>query len=366
MNDYQKIHLPLPKERKILLFFLSVIGSFIIFISNCITPNELFDEDAYQAASNAAQMFSDIKQLRLERGVAIDSSLDPHETGLIGIEYSDITTTIGDLEAKQLSVNPAFAALIVRWLKKRGLNSGDIVAVSFSSSFPALNICTLSALDTLGLKAIIFSSVGASVYGANIPNLTWLDMEKQLVDLGRIKNHSSYASLGGIADTQGGIDGTGISVAEAAILRHGASYIREGTPRDVEEDVLRRMKLFYQHGRPKAFVNVGGNVTSLGWLPEAALLPNGLLTDVPDVNKNPKRGVIFRMFEDDVEVINLLNIRRLFMKNHLIEYKNDHSELNMLHKPRYIYLIQLSVLLVLWLLIGSCFCFCEIRSTTRR
>ena len=43
------------------------------------------------------------------------------ETGLIGVEHSVITTSIGRLEAKRTSVNPNFAGLLVLFLNKCGV-----------------------------------------------------------------------------------------------------------------------------------------------------------------------------------------------------------------------------------------------------
>ena len=112
--------------------------------------------------------------------IKIDKSLDKNETGLIGLEWSGITTTLGDIEAKRTSTNPDFAALLVKLFKEIGLKKGDIVAANFSSSFPALNLAFISAADTLGLKAIIITSIGSSTYGGNIEDFTYLDMENYL------------------------------------------------------------------------------------------------------------------------------------------------------------------------------------------
>ncbi|MBK6335610.1 MAG: poly-gamma-glutamate system protein [Betaproteobacteria bacterium] len=87
--------------------------------------------------------------------IAIDPTTDPSQSGLIGIDYSDLTTTLGDLRAKQLSVQPAFAALIVTWLKDAGVRRGDRVALSLTGSFPGLNIAALSACEAMGLEALV-------------------------------------------------------------------------------------------------------------------------------------------------------------------------------------------------------------------
>ena len=109
---------------------------------------------------------------------------------------------------------------------------------------------------------------------------------------------------------------TGIVEGEAAIARTGTPYLREGTPATVERDALRRMDLYFADGRPAAYVNVGGNVTAIGWINETHLLDNGLLRRFPATDA-PKRGLLFRMHERGVPVIHLLNIERLAAANDL-------------------------------------------------
>lgn len=295
-----------------------------VLVLQWLAPGFELDAISVRAAKQTQIAYAAIRELRLEQGIAIDPELDPGKTGLIGCEYSDLTTTVGDLTAKRTSVNPAFSALIVHWLESAGVQPGDTVAASFSGSFPALNAAALCAFDALGVNAIVFSSVGASVYGANIPGLTWLEMEKRLHERGVVRNKTSFASYGGIVDTEGGIDATGFALAWSAIAKHGATFVEEGSPKTVERDAKRRMELFFRSGKPKAFVNVGGNVTSFGWIPEASLLSNGLLRRVPST-KSSQRGTIFRMVEAGVPVIHLLNINRLAARYHLEVYSQDGS-----------------------------------------
>ncbi|MBE0602904.1 MAG: poly-gamma-glutamate system protein, partial [Deltaproteobacteria bacterium] len=115
-----------------------------------------------------------VKAGKLRIGVPIDRRLDANDTGLIGVEYTDITTTLGSLAAKRTSTNPAFAAVVVDMLYRAGVRPGDAVAVGFSGSFPALNIAVLSAAKALDLRPVIISSAGSSTYGANQPDMTWL------------------------------------------------------------------------------------------------------------------------------------------------------------------------------------------------
>lgn len=299
--------------------FMVMAGLIAAMLAACLNIMQrpiLPDETAGKAVELMWLGMQEIKAMRAELGVAVDPVLDPARSGFIGVEFNDLTTTIGDIRAKQTSLNPQFAALIVMWLKKAGVRPGDQVALCMTGSFPALNLAAMSACEAMNLRAVSISSVGASSYGANIPGFSWLDMEKRLYEKGLISFLSRYVSLGGIMDTEGGLDGAGYALGEDAIVRHGGIYLREGPSADVSEICRQRMAIYSETGLPKAFVNVGGALSALGWINEAALLENGLLYRVPASN-SPMRGLIFQMFEQGVPVIHLLNIERLAAANHL-------------------------------------------------
>ena len=254
-----------------------------------------------------------VRQEKLRIGIPVDRRLDTNDTGLIGVEYTDITTTLGSLSAKRTSTNPAFAAVVVDMLDLAGVRSGDWVAVSFSGSFPALNIAVLSAARVLDLHPVIISSVGSSMYGANQPQMTWLDMERVLAEAGLLPYRSVAASLGGIAGAQGGLDGTGIEEGLRAIRRNGIPLIEEAGDSTLTTDVRKRMTLFDQvlgGKKPSAFINVGGSLTSVGDGLESHRIPTGLLKKVPAVRR-PERGIIFLMSERGVPVIHLLKIKSI-------------------------------------------------------
>lgn len=303
----------LPRGRVHALTVLTLVLTCLAWLTLFGHKPYTLDSDGLRAAETMRQGMRVLREFRDELGLPVDVTLDPADTGLIGEDYSDLTTTLGSLTAKQTSLNPGFAGLVTVWLKQAGLAPGDKVAVCLTGSFPALNLAALSACQALDLRPLIFSSVGASTYGANIPGFTWLDMERKLTDTGILHTRTRFASLGGIMDNHGGLDGTGYEQGEAAIQRHGALYVREHGEADLVNDIERRMRLYTEDEMPRAFLNVGGSVTALGWVSEAALLDNGLLTRTPSTS-SPKRGTIFRMHELGVPVIHLLNIERLAVR----------------------------------------------------
>jgi poly-gamma-glutamate system protein len=283
-----------------------------------LESNRWYQPDPLQDEKNAAMELMHrsalaIKKEKLKLGIPIDRRFDTNDTGLVGVEYTDITTTVGSLVAKRTSTNPAFAAVVVDMLDRAGVRQGDRVAVSFSGSFPALNIAVLSAVRVMNLHPVIISSAGSSMYGANQPDMTWLDMERVLAEAGILPYRSIAASLGGIVATQGGLDGTGIEAGLKAIRRNGIPLIEEGGNSTLTADVQKRLALFDQAlggRRPAAFLNVGGSLTSVGDGLGGHRIPTGLLNKVPAV-RNPEQGIIFLMSKQGVPVIHLLKIKSI-------------------------------------------------------
>ena len=256
------------------------------------------------AAQSTRRIMDRIKEKQNAEGVVIDPINDPSQTGLIGSQHSLITTEYGELEAKLTSLNPNFAALIVQLLTEAGVKSGDGVAISFSGSFPALNLAVIAACEALNLKPLIITSVGASMWGANDPNFTYLDQEKFLFDNGFIKYRTRSASIGGVEDLGRGLSPEGRELIAKAITRNGLDEIKA---QNLEGSVQDRMGIYMNSAPPagyRAFVNVGGGAAALGGVD----LPSGII----EPNQNIlNRGVAGEFLRRGVPVINLSDINRL-------------------------------------------------------
>jgi poly-gamma-glutamate system protein len=302
-----------PFEHRALVF--AALGAVAVWLAVDL-GRRLPADPVHDAKMQAARIMQEgIVTLRLERerrGLAWYDALDPNHTGLIGRDYSDLTTTLGSLPAKRTATNPNLAGLVVELLDAAGVRRGDAIAVNFSGSFPALNLAVLAAARALELRPAIISSVGASSHGANDPDWTWLDVEHVLAERGVTRHRSDWAALGGIIDERGGLDGTGITLGLAAIRRNGVPLLDEGGRATVERDVLRRMSLYREAcgGRPRVFVNVGGSLAALGAVSDAQTYPAGLIRDVAATG-DPRRGLIARMAEEAVPVVHLLDVRHL-------------------------------------------------------
>jgi poly-gamma-glutamate system protein len=262
-----------------------------------------------RAAELTSHAFQVLKDERLKRHDPIDPIVDPTESGLVGLLVSPITTGTGIASAKQTSINPNFAAVVVELLVRAGVKDGSAVAVGLSGSFPALNVATLAAIETLGARPVTISSVGASQWGANLPDLTWLDMEKALVVRGVLAHRSIAVSPGGVDDRALGLDPAGERAIEDAIVRSGLP--RLGAT-GLADSIERRMAL-YRHAAGdaplRAFVNVGGGTSSVGTRIGKELFRPGLNRTLP--RGAPPDSVMARFIADGVPVIHLSRIEKL-------------------------------------------------------
>ena len=203
---------------------------------------------AYKTQIAAARLMhkslEEIRKYRLSLGISIDPALDPNETGIIGEEYTDLTTTLGNLEAKRTATNPAFAALLVKFFTESGLRENDRVAINASGSFPMLILATLSAVEAMHLKPLLIYSFGASMYGANIPEFTFLDMLTHLRQQSLLPYQPLAVSLGGEYDRAEGLfDPNSKTVFSQLARTAGVPFIRE---EHLAESIRERQQRYQQ------------------------------------------------------------------------------------------------------------------------
>ena len=303
-------------------YFLFLLALIFLFINYYLKPKKIKIENKYYsemviAAQKDKLLQEEIFKEKLRRGIEIDKSLDKNETGLIGLEWSGITTTLGDIEAKRTSTNPDFAALLVKLFKEAGLKEGDIVAANFSSSFPALNLAFISAADTLGLKAIIITSIGSSTYGGNIEDFTYLDMENYLYSKNLINNRTIAYSLGGAGDIGKEFDKDLIEKIKNRINGYGLKFFYE---KEFNKNLENRYKFYKNESQNniKAFINIGGNLLSLG--ENADIIDNQKILLAKSIPF--KTGLVGKFLKDGIPVFYLLNIKSIALYYNL-EYDPD-------------------------------------------
>lgn len=259
-----------------------------------------------EASKKAQACFDSIRELKVRKGLTIDPVSDVNETGMIGLDYSFITTTIGNLESKRTSVNPNMAAIVVDMFTELGLQPGDKVAVNCSGSFPALNIAVLCAIEEMGLDPYLISSFGASTHGANDPELTWLDMEHHLHEAGLLTHRSDLFSIGGMEDIGKEMDPNLRETITTRIRGYGYELFYD---EDLIRNVLTRYEIYRAQGDIKCFINVGGNDASFGDSNIMVHADGGILTALPE--KDNSTGLVQLFLKDHIPVIHLLNMKSL-------------------------------------------------------
>jgi poly-gamma-glutamate system protein len=264
-------------------------------------------EQKLEAARLMQRAMEAIQNHRVRRIGPLDLEADPTNSGMLGLSSSVTTTNTGSLEAKRTTLNPNWAAVVVQLLFDAGVERGGTIAVGVSGSFPALNLAAFSAAEVLDLEVISIASVGASSWGANIPNLTWLDMERVLDEAGILGTRSIAASLGGTRDRAIGMPKTGRRRLREAISRAGVPYIETETDLD---SIERRMALYREHAGDRyiqAYVNVGGSLASIGPKTVKRLYRPGLNVRL-DPHAVHVDSVMKRFLRDGVPVVNLSKI----------------------------------------------------------
>jgi poly-gamma-glutamate system protein len=265
--------------------------------------------EAVRIMQRAEKAIADAKR---ERGIAVDPRNDPQGYGVIGPQFTLITTDRGAQSAKSLAANPNFAAAVTQMMLQAGVRQGDLVAVGATGSIPGFNLAVLAACRATGAEPVIITSIGASMFGATDPEMTWLDMEAVTSANGLWPYRSLAASLGGGGDVGRGLSPAGRQLLGDAIERNHALRLESSS---VFEAVKQRVTLYDSvaaaRGRPIAcYVNVGGGVASLGGAQNARLIPPGLTRRLTTRNY-PNRGVINVLGERRIPVIHLLQVERL-------------------------------------------------------
>ena len=258
------------------------------------------------AAQLASRGMTAIREARLQRGHDFDRVFDPAQSGMIGTAMSPVTSLPGHLKAKQTSVNPNFAAVAVDLLQQAGVEEGDLVAVGCTGSLPALNTCLFAAIEAIGAQPVIIHSAASSQFGANTPDMLWLDMEQVLYDEGIISFRSTAGTLGGFGDRGRGMTADSQALLAASLERSGVPQIRLST---LAQSIDLRMETYRTaaHNQPiKAYVNVGGGAASIHGEDGREAFGGGLTTTLSNEAKQID-CVATRYAAMGVPVINLGN-----------------------------------------------------------
>ncbi len=263
-----------------------------------------------QAAQRSADAMQHIRSVRIRSGHRTLAAHDPQGSHLIGPSMSQVTTKMGSLESKQTSINPNFAAVVTAWLIEAGVQPGDRIAIGASGSWPAFNIAVYAAAETLQLRPTVVLSAGSSQYGANSPDMMWVDMERELFDAQLVSFRADAVSLGGLHDRAAGMTEESRGQLLAAI---GRNRLPRLATESVSDSILQRMELYDRQGGGESFaayINVGGGSASIGGSEGQQFFDPGLHVSLP-ANRLVPDCVASRMLSRGVPVIHVGDARAI-------------------------------------------------------
>ena len=300
-------------HKTILILFTLSLLFFVLAKVIALKKGDTIQEEMIQAANIMSEAMDALKECQKENGLILDKKNDLHQTGLIGVEYSPITTSLGSLEAKRTTTDPNFAALVVFLLKETGAKKGDTIAVGASASFPSLIVAVLAAAKVMSLRTLMVGSLGASQWGANNPDFHWLKMQNCLFQARMFDTQPIALSIGGERDTGEGMSAEGLFLLKKEIQESGIMFIYEP---DLRRNVEAKMRLYEEkaeNAKIKAFINIGGNWSNLGEDSNILKLKPGLVK-IRRFPPTEKRGILYEMAARKVPVIHLLYIKGLVQR----------------------------------------------------
>jgi poly-gamma-glutamate system protein len=227
---------------------------------------------------------------------------DPLRTGLIGVEWSPLTTTLGEPDVKRTSCNPLWAVQYLRWFDELGLKKGDRVVLYTSSSFPAFALSALVAAEERGLDVLFSVSLGSSMWGANREEFPWPAMARVLRKNGFIRTPTAFYTPGGSGDSGRDFSAETMELLKRLVDEEGAPFVVPGSFEEAVRFKTERLLAW----EPKLFINVGGGQASLG--NSAEIMPSGLL--LPG-RESAGDGVIANALRAGIPVLHMLGVRKL-------------------------------------------------------
>jgi poly-gamma-glutamate system protein len=267
----------------------------------------------YQAIQSTLNAFTAIKNEKIKRfgQSSIDPKLDIKSSGLLGVLLSGITTNTGQLQAKQMSISALWSAIAIDLIDQAKIKEGDCVAVGLSGSFPALNIAVLIALQEKNIKTITISSVASSMWGANDPLFTWLDMENHLYEQGILKHKSIFVTLGGTEDRGKNLTSESLALLRLAMTRNHYTTLEIES---IEQSYEKRWDVYQQEAKSchlSAYVNIGGNAVSAGTLWKKAYEPGLNLKAAVLKSQTPSYSIMHRFAQAKIPVIHFSRLSAL-------------------------------------------------------
>lgn len=281
----------------------------LVFLLVSSAPQAWADERPGNGAASAlmarceAVLYAEKRRLGL-----VDETLDPEKTGLIGVEFSPLATSLGRLSDKRASVRPEMADVVAIYLRRAGVKRGDWIAVNASGSFPGFSLATLCAAESLGVNAQIVFSYGSSMYGGTDPGFTFPVILDLLNRAGLLSARIRAIAPGGAQDRMAEVLLENPFPTVTDLMRSRPEERIAG--RTLEDAIARRLRIFAETPTPATcFVSCGGPGVSMGRTESVLRLPHGLIATARDTPTDADRGLLFEFLARGVPVIHLLNVR---------------------------------------------------------
>ena len=289
--------------RRLVLLAVALLGVLYAFAPG-LAPEEARLVQRIRAAQGALWAHQEALGLPLSR------QDDPERTGFVGVEWSPLTTTLGELPAKRTAANPLFGVQCLRWFRQAGLVPGDRIVLFSSSSFPGLLFSALAAAESAGLEVTLVVSLGSSTWGANRPQFPWPAMGRFLRREGFLRTLPVAYTLGGDYETGGGLSEEGRVLLERVAREDGVPlWTASGTPEQRLRGMTDRKMALIESVHPKLVVSVGGSHANLGDREAVLALQPGLLA--PSQGEQAGDGVIGRSLRRGLPVLHLLEMKTL-------------------------------------------------------
>ncbi|MCG8563763.1 MAG: poly-gamma-glutamate system protein [Desulfobacterales bacterium] len=261
------------------------------------------DEQALWQRVRSAQ--GELVRYRQKTGCVSPNKIDPWGSGMMGIEWSPITTTEGDLQAKRTACDPVWAVQFQRWFKGLGLKKGDRVAIYSSSSFPGMLINAVMAAESMELDISLGLSLGASTWGANHPQFPLPVMYNVLKNRKYLHTSVAFFTLGGTRETGMGMPEEGKSILYRTAWMEHAPFLTAGSLADMVALKIHRL----EESKARLLISIGGSHANMGNDEGILELSPGLTRHAPAGRYGD--GVIGFALSNQIPVIHILNLKGL-------------------------------------------------------
>lgn len=293
-------------KHKIMKRFISALICAMLCTTTCFAVDWENPESA-EAEALMARCEEVLWKEKCRRCPDFDHSYDPYHTGLVGIEFSPLTTTLGKWGEKTSATFPAQAGAVVDYMLKAGLQKGDWIAINSSSSYPGFTLATLCAVEVLQLNTVFVLSYGTSMYGCTLADFTFPVMLDTLRNAGLLDVKIDALVPGGWNDAmEQPLLEDGRPVVARLMKKRSELCLTEG----LKKNMKTRHRLFDRHP-VKMFVNSGGTAASLGSGNRATVIGHGLVRNCPDIPDAEDRGLLFDYLDRGIPVLNLLCTKKI-------------------------------------------------------